>query len=157
MKAMGELLPRDPTIVPQDELSRMQLRQEQQSQERLQKSAEIVDLWQIMGSMYGHKWTSNYGDIPDPDKVWYAALRDLRWEQIKKGLNRVATLGSEWPPSVPEFRKMCLGIESGVSVARAPSAADTKERLRALEHKRSPEQITEATRKLSDIRASLHS
>jgi hypothetical protein len=63
-----------------------------------------------MASMYGHKWTSSYGAEIDPDRVWFASIYDLDDEKIKKGLRACLDNGLEWPPSAPEFRKLCLGI-----------------------------------------------
>ena len=61
----------------------------------------------MMGSMFGHKWVSSYGASVDPDKVWAATLNGLTPEQIKDGLKRLSDSGAEWPPSAPEFRKLC--------------------------------------------------
>ncbi len=58
--------------------------------------------------MFGHKWVSSYGAAIDPDKVWFATLGGVSDEQIKEGLKRLAESGQEWPPSAPEFRKLCL-------------------------------------------------
>lgn len=65
-------------------------------------------LWQMMSSMFGHKWTSSYGDEVDPDRVWASCLKGISKDQIKHGLNQCAVTGREWPPSAPEFRAMCL-------------------------------------------------
>lgn len=62
-----------------------------------------------MASLYGHKWSSSYGAEVDPDKVWAACLRGITDKQIKSALNKLAISGQEWPPSAPEFRKMCTG------------------------------------------------
>ena len=108
-----------------------------------------------MSSMFGHKWTSSYGDESDPDRVWYAVLKDTTWDQMKNGMDTLSKSGREWPPSAPEFLKLCLGLEDGVNVARVPSADATRERLEAIEHKISPsakekgwEMIREAQRGL---------
>jgi len=45
----------------------------------------------------------------DQDKVWQASLKGVSSQQIKHGLNQIALNGSEWPPSAPGFRSMCLG------------------------------------------------
>ena len=158
MKQMGDLLPHDPTLAPRDELDRMLQRESQQSIEKLQKLKDIKQLWQLMSSMYGHKWTSAYGDEPDPDKVWQATLFDCNWEAIQNGLSVLVKRGSEWPPAAPEFRKLCLGIEEGVNVARAPSVeATAKEQgLRGITHKRSEEQINKTVSAISNLRGLLN-
>ena len=79
----------------------------QQSSESAQQKEPIRWLWQMMGSMFGHKWVSSYGETVDPDRVWAACLKGISPEQIKHGLNACVTSGLEWPPSAPEFRALC--------------------------------------------------
>lgn len=69
-----------------------------------------------MSSMYGHKWTSAYGVDVDSDRVWYACLSDISPDQIKRGLGACRTLMLEWPPSAPEFRRLCLGLDKNDDV-----------------------------------------
>lgn len=65
-------------------------------------------MWQMMGSMFGHKWVSSYGANVDPDRVWQATLSNVSLDKIKNGLKRLSDRGDEWPPSAPEFKKLCL-------------------------------------------------
>lgn len=74
----------------------------------MSNQGKIEALWQMMGSMYGHKWVSSFGAQVDPDRVWAATLKNVTPEQVKEGLQRLAKRGDEWPPSAPEFRKLCL-------------------------------------------------
>jgi hypothetical protein len=67
-------------------------------------------LWEMMSSMYGHKWTSAYG-VEDSNNVWLACLREISPDQIRQGIKRCNDLFLEWPPSAPEFRRMCLGLD----------------------------------------------
>ncbi len=62
-----------------------------------------------MTSLYGHRWTSSFGESTDPDGVWARALEGVTPRQIADGLNAVVRSGLDWPPSAPEFRKLCLG------------------------------------------------
>ena len=107
--------------------------------------------------MFGHKWTTSYGDAPDPDKVWYAILKDVTWQQMQTGMNELANSGAMWPPGAPEFKKLCLGIEEGVNVARAPNVeATAKEQgLRGITHKRSQEQIDRTVSEIGKLRGEL--
>lgn len=64
-----------------------------------------------MAKMYGHRWVSSYGDADDG--TWLTGLRDLSLAQIGAGitkcLERRPRDGSEdWPPTLAEFRAMCL-------------------------------------------------
>ena len=61
--------------------------------------------------MYGHRWTSNYGS--EDDGTWRKGLAGLTPAQIGAGLvkclERRPTSGEEdWPPTLNEFRDMCL-------------------------------------------------
>jgi len=39
--------------------------------------------------------------------VWAASLKGITPEMIKTGLNKLITRGYDWPPSAPEFSKLC--------------------------------------------------
>ena len=69
----------------------------------------VETLWQLMGSLFGHKWVSSYGAEVDPDNVWAAALYGLDEAAIRKGMRACVDQQLEWPPSAPEFRGLCTG------------------------------------------------
>lgn len=84
----------------------------QTSQQHVPPEAKAIEfIWQTMTSMYGHKWVSSFGAEVDPDRVWAACLKGISPEQIKSGLNQCAIRALQWPPSAPEFRSLCLGLE----------------------------------------------
>ncbi len=61
--------------------------------------------------MYGHRWKSNYG--AEDDGTWRKGLAGLTTIQIGAGLvkclQRKPARGEEdWPPTLNEFRAMCL-------------------------------------------------
>ncbi|MHB0820110.1 hypothetical protein ACYCFK_17770 [Stutzerimonas stutzeri] len=68
----------------------------------------MEELWIKMAGLYGHKWASSFGADVDPDGIWAIALAGLQSNQISHGLASVVRMGNEWPPSAPEFRKLCL-------------------------------------------------
>lgn len=58
-----------------------------------------------MARIYGHKWTSvNESD----DGTWLTGLSDVEPDQVAHGLSRLVTEHHEWPPTLPEFRDLCL-------------------------------------------------
>ena len=59
----------------------------------------------VMLSMFGHKWRSQYG--LDIDPLWRRCLADLDPEELQRGVAELGHQGAEWPPSLPEFRKLC--------------------------------------------------
>lgn len=69
----------------------------------------MARLWVLMTEMYGHKWTSAHGD--SDSGTWGKVLHDISGQQIAFGMQTCASRTddqSDWPPSAPEFRKMCL-------------------------------------------------
>jgi hypothetical protein len=85
--------------------------QENLRNSRLLDRELVIHLWTLMTEMYGHKWTSQFGDEIDPNNVWAASLKGVTKDQVKHGLNCLVLQGAEWPPSAPEFRKLCTGAD----------------------------------------------
>lgn len=87
-------------------------------QTRIEKGAtpmlsgkQVGQVWQRMAFMYGHRWTSNYGT--EDDGTWRKGLAGLTPAQIGTGLvkcleRRPAAAEEDWPPTLNEFRAMCL-------------------------------------------------
>jgi hypothetical protein len=65
----------------------------------------IGQLWGRMAAMYGHKWTSNYGDADDG--TWLSGLVDLSPADLADGLRACLKRTDPWPPTLPEFRQLC--------------------------------------------------
>lgn len=63
-----------------------------------------------MTEMYGHRWTSSFGDNPNPDSAWSTVLQGLTGQQLANGLNVLVHKGEEydWPPPANVFRSLCL-------------------------------------------------
>lgn len=78
----------------------------------------LENFWLRMAGMFGHTWTSAYGDNPSGigADTWSAALADVSPTQIAHGLRETLATGAEFPPSAPRFRAMCLGVPSLASV-----------------------------------------
>jgi hypothetical protein len=67
---------------------------------------DMGTLWERMTQMFGHRWVSAYG-ASDTDNVWLACLDGLSPEQLRSGMRAVARGGEAWPPTAPQFRKLC--------------------------------------------------
>jgi hypothetical protein len=68
-----------------------------------------------MAEIYGHRWTSAYGESSDMDGAagtWAKGLDGITPEQVGIGLQACITSTDPWPPTLPAFRAMCLGIPS---------------------------------------------
>lgn len=75
-------------------------------------------LWQRMSEIYGHRWVSSYGDDAgaSPGRTWASGLAGLDAPQIARGLSGCMASAEAWPPSLPEFRRLCLAIPTDAEV-----------------------------------------
>lgn len=75
-------------------------------------------LWVRMAEIYGHRWTSAYGDDPEGQAAhtWAKGLAGLRPEQLASGLTSCLASADPWPPTLPEFRALCLGVPTVAQV-----------------------------------------
>jgi len=79
--------------------------------------ANLIFLFEQLGYLYGHKFTSTYGEtavnedgqLTGAGRTWSAALGDLTHEQLVNGMRACKDGGEEWPPSIPSFVAMCKG------------------------------------------------
>lgn len=72
-----------------------------------------------MAEIYGHRWTANFGSDPDlagAAGTWAKGLAGVAPAQLADGLKACLASSDPWPPTLPEFRAMCLGVPSLVSV-----------------------------------------
>jgi hypothetical protein len=72
-----------------------------------------------MAEIYGHRWTSAYGENPGPDGpagTWAKGLAGIGTAQVAAGLEACLASSDPWPPTLPQFRAMCLGIPSFAEV-----------------------------------------
>ena len=76
----------------------------------------MSNLWERMGYIYGHKFTSVYGEVAydgseltEAAKTWAAGLAGLAGDDIAKGLRECIACGDSWPPALPDFVRMCNG------------------------------------------------
>jgi hypothetical protein len=91
---------------------------------------ELAQLWAVMLATYGHRWESAYGRHPVgvTAATWDTALADLHPTEIADGARQCLTFGDGWPPTLPEFRALCLGIPSLAEARADMSTSDTERR-----------------------------
>lgn len=58
-----------------------------------------------MTEIYGHRWVSSYGKIPN--ESWTLVLAGFEAEYIKRGIDRMLGANLEWPPTLTEFVNYC--------------------------------------------------
>lgn len=74
--------------------------------------SDIKNLWKRMAAIYGHRWVSSFGES-DEDGTWLRGLQDVPASLIGQGLEKcIKFRNDDWPPSLPEFRRLCIGIPS---------------------------------------------
>ena len=122
-------------------------------------SRMIVNLWERMTHLYGHRFSAVFGEratrpdgsLTDVAQTWAGGLRGITGAQLAAGLRTCIGSGTEWPPSLPAFRAMCLPER----VPRCHQEACTRTDLAYIalpRPPRTPEQQEECLRK---IRAAL--
>ncbi len=89
-------------------------------------SNQSKELWVRMAAIYGHRWVSAYGET-DTTGTWGAGLQGLTDRHIADGLNACLHSGEEWPPSLPKFRNMCLGLTDKDSIMEKIVARDSSD------------------------------
>ncbi len=76
----------------------------------------IVNLWERLTHLYGHKFSAAFGEsaanpdgsLTDVAQTWAGGLRGITGAQLAQGLRACIESGDEWPPALPAFRKRCL-------------------------------------------------
>ena len=86
----------------------------------------MIRFWQRMAAIYGHKWTSAFGDSPFNDQgvmtiagdTWQRGLAGIPEPAIATGLQAALTSADGWPPTLPAFRALCFDIPPFSAVRR---------------------------------------
>lgn len=100
--------------------------------------ADLVAVWLAGVACWGHRWTSNLGELPVDDDgeltvaggMWAAALAGYPKRCILDALAAFVNRGEAWPPALAELRKQCAGIPSLAEVRREFALSYEMERTR---------------------------
>lgn len=67
-----------------------------------------------MALIYGYAWTSQYGESSGGvgGEAWGRALAGLTVTQIGDAIQSCEAVADDFPPSMPKFRRMALGVPS---------------------------------------------
>jgi len=84
-----------------------------------------------MAEIYGHRWSSAYGDDPagSAATTWAKGLAGLAPQQVADGIGSSIACADPWPPTLPEFRLRCLGIPTFAAVRADVARQDGFSRL----------------------------
>jgi len=64
-----------------------------------------------MAELYGRLWETSYGLVGGREfKTWSKALASLTRQQIKSGLDYLIAEGSEYPPNLIKFLRLCRTV-----------------------------------------------
>lgn len=88
----------------------------------------IRTLWLRMAEIYGHRWTSAYGEDCEQGagSTWSKGLAGITGKQLAQGLSATIASADAWPPTLPEFRSRCLGIPSFAALKQEFRAGTTQ-------------------------------
>lgn len=91
----------------------------------------MQQLWLRMAEIYGHRWSSAYGDDPagSAAQTWAKGMAGLTPQQVADGIGSSIACADPWPPTLPEFRLRCLGIPTFAAVRADASRQDGFTRL----------------------------
>lgn len=94
-------------------------------------AAAIDALWVAMADCYGHRWVSAYGADPRAGAggTWARGLSGLTPQQIGQGVDSCIAGAYAWPPTLPEFRALCLGVPPFAAVRAETSRSEPFTRL----------------------------
>jgi hypothetical protein len=112
IREIMKALPTEPHVLPEKATSEKP------------RNAALRRLWARMSAIYGHKWTSAYGEACEdvtgaltiPGDTWARGLAGVAEAKIGSGLNAALMSADGWPPSLPAFRALCFGIPSLATV-----------------------------------------
>lgn len=85
-------------------------------------SQHLLDkLWIKMAEFYGHRWTSSFGVIADPEHTWAKVLSGITGAQLANGLHALVERSAEfdWPPPANVFLSLCQQVKGLPSEAQA--------------------------------------
>ena len=88
----------------------------------MSSDGRIRMLWIEMGAVFGAQWISAMSGETGPVAMamWGQHLGDLPDEMIDRGVEACATEARDWPPSLAQFRQLCLGLgDDGAALAAA--------------------------------------
>jgi hypothetical protein len=74
----------------------------------------IAALWAALTSMYGKKFTDQFGEFCDANgvttntvRIWSQSLSGIEPLRLERGLRACLERDSPWPPTLPEFIHLC--------------------------------------------------
>jgi hypothetical protein len=75
----------------------------------------VFFIWSQMSYIYGDKWigisgtsVDDIGNLTPKALSWQKWLSGITSQQLKNAFKLLVLEGNQWPPTLPEFRKLCL-------------------------------------------------
>ena len=81
----------------------------------------IMGLFIWMAAVYGRTWSGQYAGETAKVAIaaWGDGLYDLTDEHLEAGKRATLKRHGDWPPSLPEYRRLCLGLGSDADAVEA--------------------------------------
>lgn len=88
------------------------------------RTAAMRRLWVRLVAIYGHRFTSAYGERCDDDAgaltlagdTWQRGLSGISEQAMAAGLQGCLMSADPWPPTLPAFRALCLQVPTLAAV-----------------------------------------
>jgi hypothetical protein len=89
------------------------------------RAAAMRRLWERMVAIYGYRWVTAYGAAAENDagaltlaaETWRRGLAGVDESALGLGLDACIASADPWPPTLPAFRALCLGVPTFNAVA----------------------------------------
>lgn len=69
---------------------------------------KLAKFWEDMTGLFGYKWSSQYGEIPNGH--WLTLVNNLDDSAIEVGIKNLVATSNGWPPTPIEFNHLCSNI-----------------------------------------------
>lgn len=90
-------------------------------------------VWQMAAEIYGEQWVRENGETPS--NMWKLALSGLESNAVTNGIKQMIEQRIEWPPNLPKFMEIAMGIDTDAAYDRfmshKPALGDVEKKTRS--------------------------
>ena len=90
----------------QRQIDSRQLKESKPNEQKPLNEDAMWNLWVMMTKLFHRAWTSREGE--EPTDIWGKLLTELSQDQVNNGFDKILSWESPFPPTVLQFRQLCL-------------------------------------------------
>lgn len=83
----------------------------------------VSQLFRRMRSVYGHKWRATWktrAAVEEAMAEWALDLQGVSDEALADGFERMKAEYADWPPTLPEFKRLCVPVSEPTAPYHKP-------------------------------------